>query len=60
MRLEKYIKDNKIDREDLASDLGVTVAAVSLWILGKRVPRKAMIGKIEAVTNGKVKARDFY
>jgi len=42
------LKAAKMSQADLARTLGVSRAAVSDWVAGRKVPRRAMVDKINA------------
>ena len=59
MKLEAYLKQNKITQTELAEMLGGFQTDVSSWILGKRqVPIRHAI-QIEILTKGKVTRKDL-
>jgi len=60
MRLEIYLKDRGVTRENFARSLGVSRQAVDHWIRGYRFPRPEHVMKIEQVTEGLVCAADWY
>lgn len=59
MQLKDYLANNS-SVNTLASELGVTPAAVRLWLSGERMPSPKRMVRIAEVTNGKVTYRDFY
>lgn len=61
MTLNAYLIKNQITSERFARTIRVSVSSVNKWrMLGYRIPRRAMIGKIEKATSGSVKLRDWY
>ena len=44
--LQKYMDRNGESQLDLAEALGVTQAAVSLWVLGRRTPRMDVVDRM--------------
>lgn len=60
MKIEEYLKRCQITQAMLASRVGVSVQAVSLFCLGERIPRPETMRKIYVATNGAVTPNDFY
>jgi predicted transcriptional regulator len=60
MFLENYIKDNGLTYESFGKLIGVSDAAVSRYVKGKRKPKPSIMSKIIKITQGKVTANDFY
>lgn len=59
MKLETFLKLNKISAAEFGKDIGASRSAVSRWIKGERKPTRHM-SEIVARTKGKVTANDFY
>lgn len=67
MRLIDYMRAEQLDdvqfaklfNDGLAKDRRVTESAVKKWKYGERMPGALTIIHIEAITNGKVKLRDW-
>ena len=51
INLQRLLDTAHMNQTDLAEKLEVTSAAVSLWVLGKSVPRASMVDKICKVFN---------
>lgn len=60
MKLQTYIEKASITQEQFAASLGVTQAAVSRWIQGKKLPRPEAMKRISEITSGEVTPNDFY
>lgn len=60
MTLNEYRKKKKLTMQRMAELLGLKSQASVFNYENGQIPRKAMIEKIEQITDGKVKAKDFY
>lgn len=61
MQLSEYLKSRNISVADFALQIGArSRATVHRYIKGDRLPRKATIQKIHAITGGAVTLADFY
>lgn len=61
MTLGDYMKERGWDDEEVARRLGgCTAHAVKKWKYGERIPRREMVIKIEALTDGMVRPADFF
>lgn len=60
MKLDAYLKSQKITMEAFAVAVGVTKATISRYCRGTRKPDAALCVRINSVTRGKVTANDFY
>lgn len=60
MKIDEYLKQSQTTQAMLASRVGVSVQAVSLFCLGERIPRPETMRKIYVATNGAVTPNDFY
>lgn len=59
MDLGAYLQTNKLSQAQMASRLDVSQGAVNRYVLGLRMPRPAILRRIERVTDHKVTAEDF-
>jgi Helix-turn-helix len=60
MQLRAYLDDRKITIPAFAAAIGVSVQAVHRYVAGDRVPRKEVMARIKAATDGKVQPNDFH
>nr|DAF54000.1 MAG TPA: Helix-turn-helix XRE-family like protein [Siphoviridae sp. ctFgp7] len=60
MKIDEYLKQSQTTQAMLASRVGVSVQAVSLFCHGERIPRPETMRKIYVATNGAVTPNDFY
>lgn len=60
MDLSTYLKTNGISRRDFAERVGVSTEAVRLWEERLRVPRKNVMPRIVAETDGIVSPASFF
>lgn len=58
-RLRKYLTQNSMTQEQFAQTAKVPGPQVSLWLSGARRPSLASAFKIEAATDGVVRAADW-
>jgi hypothetical protein len=58
--LATYLQDRGISEARFAEMIGVSQAAVNRYIAGKRRPRRAVVLRIMAATQGAVTANDLY
>lgn len=59
MKLKTYMTENNLSQSDLARQLNMTQAAVSMWVSGERRPDWASLAKLAQLTGGAVTANDF-
>lgn len=63
MKLQKYREENNLTLQKLANLLGIEGAnprrTTNRYCLGLRKPTPEIMERIEVLTNGKVKSRDF-
>ena len=59
MRLATYLKESGSVQAHLAQGLSISQGAVSRYARGLRMPRPSILLRIEALTNGEVRASDF-
>jgi transcriptional regulator with XRE-family HTH domain len=60
MTLHEYLAREQINVAELARRLEVDGSTVWRWVVGKRLPSMALLPRIEKVTGGAVRAKDFY
>jgi transcriptional regulator with XRE-family HTH domain len=60
MNLKEWRTVNKCSMRKLASALGLKSGASILHYENGRIPKPDIIAKIEQITKGKVKVKDFY
>jgi transcriptional regulator with XRE-family HTH domain len=60
MRLRTYLRINRLTIAAFAAAIGASEAAVGKWARGERIPRRAMMVRIQEATGGKVTPADFY
>ena len=60
MTLNEYLRTKPLAIEDFALQVGASEAAVKKWLRRDRLPRPAMLAKIEAATGGQVQPNDFF
>ncbi len=59
MRLEVWMKENRVTQAEFAARVGTTQETVSKWIAGLRMPRPKRLALIKSETGGAVTADDF-
>lgn len=59
MKLKTYMTENNLSQSDLARQLNMTQAAVSMWVSGERRPDWDSLAKLAHLTGGAVTANDF-
>ena len=59
MKLGEYLRREAITQEAFAAMIGVAQNAVSKWVHGHRMPRRAVLERITEITNGSVTPNDF-
>lgn len=59
MTLAEYLRKNGLSDEDFAQRVETSAFAVKKWRYRERVPRLAMMLRIERETGGEVKPADF-
>jgi predicted transcriptional regulator len=60
MTLAQWLRRAAVSQADFARMIGVTQATVCRYVAGTRIPRRAIMTRIEQVTGGQVTAADFY
>lgn len=60
MQLRQYLSENNLTAKSFSDLLGVSEFTVGKWVRGERIPRPEVMRKIAEVTNGKVRADDFF
>lgn len=60
MKLRDYLDQTETPRASFAATVGVTVQALHRYLTDQRIPRRAVMARIEQVTEGRVTAADFY
>lgn len=60
MRLSQYLSQKGLTYEAFGALIGVGAPAVSRYISGERFPRRAVMLRIVAATDGAVQPQDFY
>jgi predicted transcriptional regulator len=60
MTLAQWLRLASVSQADFARMIGVTQATVCRYAAGARIPRRAMMARIEQATGGQVTAADFY
>lgn len=60
MNLATYLSRSKTTYEAFAQQIGVSPFAVGKWARGERVPRPAVMIRINVATDGNVTANDFF
>jgi len=60
MKLKEYLILKKQSIEDFSLELGLSYAAVRLYVNAGRVPTPKVMRKIIEITNGAVTPNDFY
>ena len=58
--LDKWIKDNSISRKILATNLNISIASLSRYLSGDRIPKQEIMEKIISYTDGKINPSNFY
>ena len=59
MKLDAWLKRERISVHDFAESIGCTREAVYLWIAGKRLPRYPAMKAIARLTKGAVSPDDL-
>lgn len=59
-RLAEYLAAHRTTQREFAGSVGVAVETVASWVSGARIPRRAQMARIVAVTGGAVRPGDFY
>lgn len=60
MRLDMWLKRNKIWAKDFAPQIGVDGSTLSCWVHKGSIPNKATMRAIYVATAGQVEPNDFY
>jgi DNA-binding transcriptional regulator YdaS (Cro superfamily) len=60
MTLAQWLQLASVSQADFARVIGVTQATVCRYAAGTRIPRRAMMVRIQEATGGKVTPADFY
>ena len=58
--LDKWIQDNSISRKILANNLNISIASLSRYLSGDRIPKQEIMQKIMSFTDGKISPSNFY
>ncbi len=58
--LDKWIKENALSRKIFANKLKISVASLSRYLAGNRIPKQSIMEKIVFHTDGKVNPSNFY
>ena len=59
MKLEKYLLDHRILKQDFAKMCGLSRATLFRYMTGKQMPKKVFQLAIKQVTNGEVTEKDW-
>lgn len=59
MKLGDFLKNNDLTQAEFAAWVGIDQSAVAKYV-GGRIPREEVMRRIFKVTNGAVRADDFY
>ena len=59
MKLNEYLRDNKIGEAAFAARLGVSQQTVNRYLRGERFPRRTILARITELTAGAVTSNDF-
>lgn len=60
MKIETYLKSKSMTHAEFAEVIGTSQPTVTRYVNGDRRPSIEMIDKIEKITKGKVKMRDWF
>ena len=60
MKLIQYLVQNEISQKKLAELLQVSQPTIHKWLNDKAIPSGRRIVEIERLTDGKVRAKDFF
>lgn len=61
MKLRNFLSENQISKTTFAHEIGVTSRmTVHRWIKGTCIPSRDLMHRITKVTDGLVRANDFY
>jgi len=60
MTLAQWLRRTAVSQADFARMIGVTQATVCRYVAGTRIPRRAIMARIEHATGGQVTPADFY
>jgi transcriptional regulator with XRE-family HTH domain len=60
MKLDAYLKRERLSTAEFAERIGVTAEAVRLYLTGQRIPRPKTVARIAQETGGAVRFRDFF
>ena len=58
--LDKWIKEKSISRTQLAKTLDISLATLSRYLSGDRIPKQSIMQKIITTTDGNVNPSNFY
>jgi aspartate carbamoyltransferase catalytic subunit len=58
--LDKWIKEQSISRAQLAKNLNISLASLSRYLSGDRIPKQSIMQKIVTETDGNVNPSNFY
>ena len=60
MHLAEWLKLHRRTHDEFGSELGVTHTAVGRYVNGTRMPKRAIMLKIQEITGGAVTPNDFF
>lgn len=60
MTLDQYLRKTNTTSREFADVVRVSIFAVHKWRRSARIPRSLFIKRIEHMTSGKVKPKDWY
>lgn len=60
MKLKEYLTLKRQSIEDFSRELGLSYAAVRLYVNASRVPTPKVMRRIVDITNGAVQPNDFF
>lgn len=59
MKLDEYLKNNRIQNVDFAEKIGVHKGSIPRYRKGRVIPTTAVMARIREATNGQVDIEDF-
>jgi hypothetical protein len=60
MKLQQYLRENRISVAKFSKNNGFKAPSVSAWVYTKRIPKAKNIQKISQITQGSVTVVDWY